>query len=103
MRFLLSVIAVCLVMITAKLYIPEVQADLEGVDIYTYEYNEDFKYAVKKIAKESIDEAIKKQNKELGDIFYKLPDNIKDMINTQCTVSGRAIYCPLKDRKNLVN
>ncbi len=27
MKFLLSVIAVCLVMITAKLYIPEVQAD----------------------------------------------------------------------------
>ncbi|MDA9957929.1 hypothetical protein N9D68_02725 [Gammaproteobacteria bacterium] len=51
MRFLLSVIAFCLVMITAKLYIPVAQADLDGVDIYTYEYNEDFKYAVKKIVK----------------------------------------------------
>lgn len=34
MRFLLSVIAVCLVMITAKLYIPEVQADVDGMNAY---------------------------------------------------------------------
>jgi hypothetical protein len=34
MRFLLSVIAVCLIMITAKLYIPDAQADVAGMDAY---------------------------------------------------------------------
>ena len=32
MKFLLSVIALCLVMITAKLYIPEVQAKVGGMN-----------------------------------------------------------------------
>jgi hypothetical protein len=32
MKFLLSLIAVCLVMITAKLYIPEVHADFEPTE-----------------------------------------------------------------------
>ena len=32
MKFLLSIVAVCLVMITAKLYIPEVHADFEPTE-----------------------------------------------------------------------
>ena len=46
MRFLLSVIAVCLVMITAKLYIPEVKADVGGMDAYDLMYDLDFQQAV---------------------------------------------------------
>jgi hypothetical protein len=47
MRFLLSVIAVCLVMITAKLYIPQVQADVAGMSRYDLRMDYDFKNAVK--------------------------------------------------------
>ena len=44
MRFLLSVIAVCLVMITAKLYIPEAKAqDMGAYDLF---YDANFRQAV---------------------------------------------------------
>ena len=46
MRFLLSVIAICLVMITAKLYIPELQAEVDGMDAYDLMYDSDFQQAV---------------------------------------------------------
>ena len=49
MRFLLSVIAVCLVMITAKLYIPEAQAKVSGMDSYQLSNDFDFKQAVKRV------------------------------------------------------
>ena len=47
MKFLLSVIAVCLVMITAKLYIPEAQADVAGMDRNDLQNDYEFKNAVK--------------------------------------------------------
>lgn len=47
MKFLLSVIAVCLLMITAKLYIPQVQADVAGMDRYDLQNDYEFKNAVK--------------------------------------------------------
>ena len=47
MRFLLSVIAVCLVMITAKLYIPQAQAEVAGMNRYDLSGDYDFKNAVK--------------------------------------------------------
>ena len=46
MKFLLSVIAVCLVMITAKLYIPVVEAEVDGMDAYDLMYDLDFQQAV---------------------------------------------------------
>jgi hypothetical protein len=46
MKFLLSVIAVCLVMITAKLYIPEAKADVDGMDAFALMYDLDFQQAV---------------------------------------------------------
>ena len=117
MKFLLSVIAVCLVMITAKLYIPEAKAEVAGMDSYDLQTDYDFKRAVQRIIQDQtnqkfikideelaeIDEVMIQYKDEITHLFRIFPDNIREMINTQCTVSGRAIYCPLKDRKNLVN
>ena len=50
MKFLLSVIAVCLLMITAKLYIPEANADIRYELLSSYE----FKRAVEKIVEDEI-------------------------------------------------
>ena len=52
MKFLLSVIAVCLVMITTKLYIPEAKAEVAGMDSYELKYDYDFKDAVQGIVEE---------------------------------------------------
>jgi hypothetical protein len=49
MKFLLSVIALCLVMITAKLYIPQAHAEVAGMDAYDLKSDYDFKRAVKSI------------------------------------------------------
>ena len=46
MRFILSVIAVCLVLITAKLYIPEVNAEVAGMNYTELRRDRDFKKAV---------------------------------------------------------
>ena len=46
MKFLLSVIAICLVMITGKLYIPQAQADID--DVYFIQ-SKDFVRSVKDI------------------------------------------------------
>ncbi|MDB9813615.1 hypothetical protein OAC45_04035 [Gammaproteobacteria bacterium] len=51
MKFLLSVIALCLVMITAKLYIPEAQAEIGGMDAYELRYDDDFVEAVTRTVK----------------------------------------------------
>ena len=51
MKFLLSVIALCLVMITAKLYIPEAQADVAGMDEYDLMSDYAFNDAVTTIVK----------------------------------------------------
>ena len=52
MKVILSVIAVCLVMITAKLYIPEAEAEVAGMDSYDLQYDYDFKDAVETIIEE---------------------------------------------------
>lgn len=53
MRFLLSVIAVCLLMITAKLYIPSVQAhELSKLDYRALARDRDFQKAVTKIVED---------------------------------------------------
>ena len=49
MKFLLSVIALCLVMITAKLYVPQVQAEVDGMDYSDLRRDRDFKRAVEYI------------------------------------------------------
>ena len=46
MKILLSVIAVCLVMITVKLYMPEVNAEVAGMDKSDLVNNDDFSRAV---------------------------------------------------------
>jgi esterase/lipase len=73
MKFLLSVIAVCLVMITAKLYIPEAEADPT---------NNEFNAAVKEAMKEdisSIYHEIKLIDEELSLIEEQI--NIADETN----------------------
>ena len=52
MKFLLSVIALCLVMITAKLYIPEAQAEIDGKDYLRLQLDDDFRFAVKRIVED---------------------------------------------------
>ena len=47
---LLGVIAVCLFMITLKLYIPEANAEVAGMDWQELERDRDFNSAVKRIA-----------------------------------------------------
>ena len=47
MKVILSVIAVCLVMITTKLYIPEASAEVDGMDYEDLKNDEDFKDAVR--------------------------------------------------------
>lgn len=49
MKFLLSVIALCLAMITAKLYIPEAQAKVGGMNKNQLINDRDFKEAVEDI------------------------------------------------------
>lgn len=47
MKVLLSIIAVCLIMITAKLYLPEASAEVGGMDYYELSNDYDFREAVK--------------------------------------------------------
>ena len=54
MKFLLSVIALCLVMITAKLYIPEVHAEVGGMNKNQLINDPDFKEAVEDIIEDCI-------------------------------------------------
>lgn len=72
MRFLLSVIAVCLVMITAKLYIPEAQAEVAGMDSFDLSNDFDFKQAVKRVVDNScyvyISETIYVYDNEYADL-----------------------------------
>ena len=49
MKFLLSVIALCLVMITAKLYLPEAQAEVNGMNRYALYRDRDFNQAVRDV------------------------------------------------------
>ena len=49
MKYILSVIAVCLVLITAKLYIPEANAEVDGMNQFDLRMDYDFKQAVKHI------------------------------------------------------
>ncbi len=51
MKFLLSVIALCLVMITAKLYIPQAQAKVGGMDDGQLYLDRHFQRAVMRVVK----------------------------------------------------
>ena len=109
MKFLLSVIAVCLVLITAKLYIPNLQADIDGLSRYDFAYNSGFTKAVREVAEDVVEDFEKKyeevkaiEDKERHEFYYTLPDIMKHMINTQCSVNGRRIICPYSDQSNLL-
>ena len=97
MKFLLSVIALCLVMITAKLYIPEANADISYNDQYELLSSYEFKQAVEKIVEDETDEVYE----ELLNVFEKLGNSIKEMIVDQCRVDNSIIICPIDKSKSL--
>ena len=53
---LLGVIAVCLFMITLKLYVPEANAESSSNNSYDLRYDYDFKSAVRSIAEDVIED-----------------------------------------------
>ena len=76
MKYILSVIAVCLVLITAKLYIPEASADVAGMNQFDLRRDYDFKKAVR----------------YLIEYDYDIEDSIEDIIE-DCEVSYGEIEC----------
>jgi hypothetical protein len=81
MKFLLSVIAVCLVMITAKLYIPEANADISYNNQYELLSDYEFKKAVEKIALD----VTREEFDEVTDVFFYIPNTMKEMIIKECS------------------
>ena len=76
MKYILSVIAVCLVLITAKLYIPEASADVAGMNHLDLRRDYDFKKAVRYLIEND----------------YDIEDSIEDIIE-DCEVSYGEIDC----------
>tara|TARA_B100001173_G_scaffold249701_1_gene220397 strand:- start:273 stop:647 length:375 start_codon:yes stop_codon:yes gene_type:complete len=121
MKFLLSVIAVCLVMITSKLYIPEANADISYNDQYELLSSYDFDRAVERIiedktknqfqlyqdyqfkeaVKRIIDDETKANFEEIEKVFEKLGNSMKEMIVDQCRVDGSYLLCPVDESKSL--
>ena len=93
MKFLLSVIAVCLLMITAKLYIPEANADIRYELLSSYE----FKRAVEKIVEDEIEVV----EEEMGEVLELVGNSIKEMIVDQCRVEVKRIRCPIDKSKSV--
>ncbi len=97
MKFLLSVIAVCLLMITAKLYIPEANADISYNDQYELLSSYEFKQAVKQIIEDETEEDFE----AIEDVFLKMGNSIKEMITDQCRVEVKRIRCPIDESQSL--
>ena len=93
MKFLLSVIAVCLLMITAKLYIPEANADIRYELLSSYE----FERAVEKIVEDEIEVV----EEEMGEVLELVGNSIKEMIVDQCRVEVKRIRCPIDKSKSV--
>ena len=93
MKFLLSVIAVCLLMITAKLYIPEANADIRYELLSSYE----FKRAVEKIVEDEIEVV----EEDMGEVLELVGNSIKEMIVDQCRVEVKRIRCPIDKSKSV--
>ena len=97
MKFLLSVIAVSLLMITAKLYIPEANADISYNDQYMLLNSLEFKRAVEKIALDVTEEEFD----EVADVFFHIPNTMKEMIMKECRVDGSYLLCPVDESRSL--
>ena len=91
MRFILSIIAVCLVLITAKLYIPEANADVDGMT-YSQLYRD---YHFKRAVEQIIEDETSEKFEEISDVFLRVGNSMKLMIVEQCSVQGRRISCPI--------
>ena len=82
MKYILSVIAVCLVLITAKLYIPEANAEVARMDHYELRRDIDFKKAVRYLVENDtdIETSIEKIILEEIKRNYRVKDEIEKII-----------------------
>ena len=86
MKYILSVIAVCLVLITAKLYIPEANAEVGGMNQFDLRRDYDFRQAVKHIVeyelsvpnKNQVENMILQEIKTDTWVEYAIEDIIED-------------------------
>ncbi len=86
MKYILSVIAVCLVLITAKLYIPEANAEVGGMNQFDLRRDYDFRQAVKHIVeyemsvpdKNEVENMILQEIKTDTWVEYAIEDIIED-------------------------
>lgn len=80
-------------MITAKLYIPEANADIRYELLSSYE----FKRAVEKIVEDEIEVV----EEEMGEVLELVGNSIKEMIVDQCRVEVKRIRCPIDKSKSV--
>ena len=103
MKYILRVIAVCLVLITAKLYIPEVNAlalhDTARHVYYHLRTDEKIRDAVKEIIREETDEKFE----DISEVFLLVGNSTKVMIVEQCRVNGTRISCPIDHSLTIQN
>ena len=103
MKYILSVIAVCLVLITAKLYIPEANADSLWDTEYKVrrllENDDDVRDAVKEIIREETDEKFE----DINEVFLLVGNSMKVMSVEQCRVNGTRISCPIDHSLTIQN
>ena len=84
MKYILSVIAVCLVLITAKLYIPEANAEVAGMNQFDLRMDYDFKQAVKwlieydPMIESAIEDIVLQEIKTDTWVEYAIEDIIED-------------------------
>ena len=80
-------------MITAKLYIPEANADIRYELLSSYE----FERAVEKIVEDEIEVV----EEEMGEVLELVGNSIKEMIVDQCRVEVKRIRCPIDKSKSV--
>ena len=84
MKYILSVIAVCLVLITAKLYIPEANAEVDRMDHFELRRDIDFKKAVRYLVENDtdIENSIEDMVADAIRSDYETKRNIKSIVNS---------------------
>ena len=80
-------------MITAKLYIPEANADIRYELLSSYE----FERAVEKI----VEDEIEVLEEEMNEVLELVGNSIKEMIVDQCRVEVKRIRCPIDKSKSV--
>lgn len=101
MKYILSVIAVCLVLITAKLYIPEANAEVGRMDHFELRRDIDFKKAVRYLVENDTD--IENSIEEI--VLEKIKRNysVEDAIEDIVADAIRSDYETKRNIKSIVN